>query len=109
MSIGSLGVIGSLASTSVALAKGTDVEKVQRESTDQARQTDGEKKAESAAGIGETSEDAQASERDADGRRMWERPEADAEPTAEEPAAAEAPPISKDPTGERGGVLDISG
>jgi hypothetical protein len=108
MSIGSLGIIGSLAGTGLAL-KGPEADKVQKEGTDRSRQTDAELRAESAAGIGQTEEESQASERDADGRRPWEIP---ARKKADDPAAEEAaasPTAAKDPSGDRGTMLDISG
>jgi hypothetical protein len=106
MSIGSLGLVGSLA-TSPLSQKGVEADKGVRETADQSRVAQAAQLAEAAAGIGETEEDSQAAERDADGRRLWERP------GGKPPAAAEAPPTSgephpsKDPRGEAGGQLDL--
>jgi hypothetical protein len=107
MSIGSLGIIGSLASTPLP-QKAAEADKVQRDATDQSRAVQGEVAAEAAAGIGETEEDSQAAERDADGRRLWEAPP---KPRPDEvlPASDPAPQLSKDPTGEAGGELDLVG
>ena len=72
MSIGSLGIVGSLAGTSLA-QKSAEVDKTQRDAADASRQTDATARAENAEGIGQTEEDSGAGERDADGRRLWER------------------------------------
>ena len=73
MSIGSLGIVGSLAGTALA-QKSAEVDKTQRDAADAARKTEATSRAESAEGIGQTEEESQAGERDADGRRLWERP-----------------------------------
>lgn len=112
MSIGSLGIIGSLASTPLA-QKGPEADKVQREALDRARQVESESQAEMAAGIGQTEEESQASERDADGRRPWERngrqPTAPADATAESANVAAPAALPKDPTGNCGSLLDVQG
>jgi hypothetical protein len=111
MTIASLGIVGSLAGTPMA-QKGPEADKVQKETVDRSRQTGAEARAESAAGIGQTEEESQASERDADGRRLWERQldEAPAaESTAPPPSEPTAPPAAKDPTGNCGTLLDIRG
>ena len=108
MSIGSLGIIGSLAGTALP-QRAADVAKTESGTTDQARAQAAEEKAENAAGIGETEEDSQASERDADGRRPWEIA-AQKKPAPDSPAAEDAAAqLSKDPTGEAGGQLDLVG
>jgi hypothetical protein len=64
--------------------------------------------AESAAGIGETGEDSEVSDRDADGRRLWEEQLGNA--SADGPEPTEHPEaLSKDATGDRGNQLDLSG
>ena len=106
MSVGPLGgIITSAAGTPIAQAKGTETERAQQESVNQQRQTQGEYRAEAAAGIGQTDgEDHEASERDADGRSPWKQPSR----SADEPKVAH-PPVSKDATGESGTQLDLSG
>ena len=106
MSIGSLGIVGSLVGTSLA-QKAAEVDKTQRDAADAARQNEATDRAESAEGIGQTEEDSRAGERDADGRRLWER----RAKTTEEDAAASTPTtaVAKDPDGISGGVLDLSG
>jgi hypothetical protein len=109
MIIGSLGLIGSLATTPVP-QKAADADKSVRDAADQSREAQAARQAEAAAGIGETEEDSQASERDADGRRLWEQPPGK-QPPAEEAAVLvdSPPPLSKDPSGESGGELDLVG
>ena len=110
MSIGSLGIVGSLAGTTL-VQKSADVDKTQRDAADAARKTEAAALAESAEGIGQTEEESQAEERDADGRRLWERPakkpadEQNEEITASTPAIA----LVKDPEGISGGTLDLTG
>ncbi|HUE71239.1 MAG TPA: hypothetical protein VMP01_10170 [Pirellulaceae bacterium] len=109
MSIGSLGIVGSLAGSPLA-QKAPEADKVQKDATDRTRQSDAEARAESAAGIGQTEEESQASDRDADGRRPWEVTQRKKE---DEPATEPSPDGSvlavKDPSGDRGSLIDISG
>jgi len=108
MSIGSLGIIGGLAGTPLP-QRSAEADKTQRDNADQSRVSQAAERAEQAAGIGQTEEDAQANERDADGRRPWEQPP-NAKPKEEQPAAND--PLhgrSKDPTGSCGAQLDIDG
>ncbi len=64
-------------------------------------------------GVGRTEKQEKASDRDGDGRRMWEgRHEEQGQAASDEPAAeaaASEEPKSKDPTGASGGQLDPSG
>ena len=108
MSIGSLGIVGSLAGTALT-QKAAEVDKTQRDAADASRQTDAAARAESAEGIGQTEEDSQAGERDADGRRLWER--SAKKPKEDEPSAASTPAaaLAKDPAGISGGILDLTG
>jgi hypothetical protein len=112
MSIGSLGIVGGLAASNLA-QRTADTEKVERETLDQARVSAADRRAESAAGIGQTEEDTQSGERDADGRRLWEeppRPGQPAEAAGGEPSTtASAAVPSKDPSGAKGGRLDLWG
>jgi hypothetical protein len=112
MSVGPLGgAAGSAAGSPLAQTKSSDVERAQQDDTVQQRQIRSAEKAESASGIGETDgEDHDTAERDADGRRLWEGPpaEAGAEASEEDPAD-ENVPRSKDVTGQSGHMLDLSG
>jgi len=109
MSIGSLGIIGGLAGTSLP-QRAAEADKVQRDAADQARASQAGERAEQAAGIGQTEEDSKTSDRDADGRRPWEQVAAgkkeDAPPTD---STGDPPGRAKDPTGDCGGQLDIEG
>ena len=107
MSIGPMGTIGSAAGSPLAQGQGSEVNRAQQDTADNARQTQAAEKAENAAGIGQTEQDEETADRDADGRRLWEiAPEAD-EQEQEDSTAGEQ--RSKDPTGQKGGQLDLSG
>lgn len=112
MSIGPLGgLIASVAGAPLAQTKGSEVERAQRDMAAHDRQVRGELKAEAAAGIGETDgQDHETGERDADGRRLWEKPaaanNAEAPPDDATTAAATR---AKDPSGQSGSQLDLSG
>jgi hypothetical protein len=109
MSIGSLGIVGGLAGTSLP-QRAAEADKTQRETTEQTRAAQAAERAEQAAGIGEAEEDSQTSERDADGRRPWEESVHAKKKEAVVPAAEEAAfARAKDPSGERGGELDVVG
>ena len=107
-SVGPLGGVNvSAAGAPLAQTKGSDVERAGQEVGAQHRNAVYEKKAEAAAGIGETDgEDHQTDERDADGRRPWEFPPKNQNPS-EDPS--KNPPQSRDTTGESGNLLDLSG
>mgnify|MGYP000868243632 FL=1 len=111
MSVGPMGVAGSAAGSPLAQSQGSDVNRVQQDTASQTRQSQASQKAEQASGVGQTEQDEQASDRDADGRRPWEvgsPPSADA--SAADEAAAETPPgPSKDPSGLTGSQLDLHG
>ena len=108
MSIGSLGFIGGVAGSPLAQSKGSEVERSQHDATVRQRQTQGDQKAEQAAGIGATdADDNQASDREADGRRLWERPpEQAADEETDSAVASQAG--SKDATGQSGTRLDLT-
>jgi hypothetical protein len=108
MSIGSLGIVGGLAGTAVP-QRAAEAERVQRETTEQGRAAEAGEKAENAAGIGQTEEDSQASERDADGRRLWEKQDGPKKKPAELVDSESRVPVAKDPTGTCGGELDLVG
>jgi len=111
MSVGPLGGIGgSAAGSPLSQAKGSDVDRTQQESSDQQRQVQVERKAESAAGIGETNgEDHETAERDADGRRLWEKPVKPKESSSDDDSASPGSPKNKDTSGQTGNFLDLTG
>jgi len=109
MSIASLGILGGLATTAGA-QRAADTQRVDSDATDQTRATTADEHAENAAGIGQTEEDSGTTDRDADGRRIWENTRRKkAAPSATAPTESPAPPVSKDPTGACGGELDLVG
>ena len=108
MSIGSLGLIGSLAGTPLAQAKGSDIDRSKEGAGNHQRQVDSVERATAAAGVGVTQEDSQASDRDADGRRLWEF-EAEGEQELQEENPPHDAPHSRDASGTCGNQLDISG
>ena len=114
MSIGPMGGIpASAAGAPLAQTKGSESERAQ-ESTAQQRRTKTDAKAEAAAGIGETSEDQESSDRDADGRRLWEHKEQDEETEqddniTETEEGVSSPRQVKDVHGESGNELDLTG
>ena len=113
MSMGSVGgIIGSAAGTSLSQTAGSETERTQRDTAAQHRQMDGQERTERASGIGQTEQDQESSDRDADGRRLWESPDQrekdsrGAEP-GEDPSLVSKQ--SKDPTGQSGTKLDLTG
>lgn len=117
MSVGPLGgLAASAAGAPYAQTKGADVERAQQETSNQQRKVSNDLKADKAAGIGETDgEDNLTSDRDADGRRLWEQTEEHPGESAETDAdqdeeSAEGPRRrSKDASGESGTRLDLTG
>ena len=108
MSVGPMGMIGSIAGTPLSQTKGSEVEKTAQDTANQARSGQALERAEDAAGIGQAEEDSEADERDADGRRLWEvRQESEADETEQSPQ--ESTPRSKDPTGMSGNTIDLTG
>ena len=106
MSIGSLGIIGSVAATPASQSK-AGVEKAQEGGAAQERHAHSQASAENAAGIGTTDGTTQTSDRDADGRRLWEAPP---EARKEDERAPDEPLHQAiDPTGQSGSSLDLSG
>jgi hypothetical protein len=108
MSIGPMGgLAGSAAGSPLAQTSGSEVERAEQDAVGQKRRTQMDQKAENAAGIGETNgEDHETEERDADGRRLWE----ESPPTNQPPDAPDADArASKDASGQRGNLLDLSG
>ncbi len=109
MSVGPLPSVAAGASgTTLAQAKGADLDRAQQESASHQRRIEAEQRAENAAGIGQADgEDHESSERDADGRRPWEIGGRTRSPDAH----ADEPPtrLGKDPTGQAGTLLDLTG
>ena len=104
-------MIGSAAGSPLAQSKGSDLDKAAQDTAHQARRTESQQQAEKAAGIGETEQDEQTSERDADGRRIWELGGEEESHGDDSSTAADddSQPRSKDPSGQRGSQFDLSG
>lgn len=99
-------VVSAAAGAPLSQTAGAETERAHKDASAQSRQIAGERQAEQAAGIGQTAQDEQSGDRDADGRRLWEgaprrEGEADGEPPTRRPA--------KDPTGVAGNELDLTG
>lgn len=110
MSIGPMSAVpASAAGVPLSQTKGAEMERAQQQATAAERKTSSDVKAEAASGIGETEGDQETSERDADGRRLWEDPPAPSDATTEDERAAADPPRSKDASGEAGHQLDLMG
>jgi hypothetical protein len=100
------GALGSAAGAPLSQTAGAETERTQKESAVRERVADSQNKSERAGGIGEMQEDQQSSDRDADGRRLWEAPPKKKPGAAEEPAPDRR---AKDPTGVSGNELDLTG
>ncbi len=109
MSIGPLASLASVAGSPLAQVKGSDVERTQQDLTAKERRVASAEKAEDAAGIAATDEDSETEDRDADGRRLWEETAKAAKNPEAAAAIDESTPKSKDPSGQSGSQLDLSG
>lgn len=107
MSVGPMGMAGSVAGSPLSQARGSETERAQQDAAAEARATESQQKAESAGGVGETEQDQEASDRDADGHRLWEEPVQAEQQVEGEPSPTETQ--SKDPSGDSGANLDLSG
>lgn len=67
------------------------------------RQADSERRAATAAGVGQAEQDEQIADREVDGRLMWQHP------AAPDSAVDSDPPNSADPEQQTGRHLDVSG
>ncbi len=111
MSVGPTGFFGTVAALPPSPPSASDADHVAQESSAQAGQLANDERAENAQGIGATDgEEHATAERDADGRRLFEKPLGR---RAKQAVAPEPPPSethqSKDPTGESGQSLDLTG
>ena len=112
MSVGPTNMASSLAATPLAQTTGADVDRTTHERTNQTQKSKADQKAANVAGVGETEQDSGVSDRDADGRRVWELGDdsnENDEAEQEQSSADKDAPKSKDATGQRGNQLDLSG
>lgn len=111
MNVGHLSFVASIAATSLAQSRASDIERTQQDTTAHELKVESAAEAEAAEGIGETHEEQAAGDRDADGRRPWEfgdEPRA-AKIAEEEELTSQDGPHSKDPTGQTGLQIDLCG
>ena len=66
------GLLSSTAGVPLSQTAGSETERSQKESLSQIRQADAAQHGETAAGVGQTDKGQETSDRDADGRRLWE-------------------------------------
>ena len=112
MSVGPMGFFSSIAATPLSQSKGSDVDRAAQDTSGQSAQTTNAAKAENAAGIGATDGDEHGTaERDADGRRIFEKSPGKKKPVATDADIAVATPtaLSKDASGDSGNQLDLTG
>jgi hypothetical protein len=109
MNISHLSIVASAAATPMAQAKGSEADRVRQETVVHERAVESTAEAEAAEGIGTTNEEQAASDRDADGRRPWEIGPQDDGQRGENSDSREPGQRSKDPTGQAGSQLDLSG
>jgi hypothetical protein len=105
------GIPASAAGISLAQVSGSDVDRAKADTAAQHRSFSSEMRAEKAAGIGETDgEDHTIDDRDADGRQAWDPGSGAA---TQSPSGHSEPELDarqgRDPTGDSGGELDITG
>ena len=106
MNVGPMGMIGSLAG-SLPQARTADADRTQTESAHDARERQAARNAEGASGVSETEEESETTDRDADGRRIWEQAEEESQDAAGSPRGRSF--VNRDPHGQRGDQLDLIG
>ena len=110
MYAGVVGSLGSVAAGQLQQARTADVDRATQDVLQQARSVDANERTEKAAGIGEMEQEEGASERDADGRRLWEQQSRRPRPSQSDPSSDDSgSSLGQDPTGEAGTQLDLSG
>lgn len=102
------GLLSSTAGTALSQSSGSETERSQKDTLTQSRGIDADLHAERSSGIGQTEQDQQSSERDADGRRLWENPVAAKKAAAHAAEAEVEARQSKDATGQSGTQLDLT-
>jgi hypothetical protein len=107
MNLGALGTVGSVAASGIAQRAASE-DRVRQDTVEVQRQTESATQAELAAGIGQTDEDHETSERDADGRSPWELTRRNPE-SASDDTSPSLPGQVRDPQGISGTQLDLTG
>ena len=100
------GILGSAAGSPLSQTKGAATERANQDSSAAERIADADKKSEKASGIGQTEQDGETSDRDADGRRLWERT---TKKKKQEESEESTEPTKRRPKGDTGGQLDLLG
>jgi hypothetical protein len=103
------GLLSSTAGTALSQTSGSETERAQKDALALRRGVDAAQHAEQSAGIGQTEQDQESSERDADGRRLWENPVAAKKGKQAEAEVEVEARQSKDATGQSGTQLDLTG
>ena len=111
MTVGPMGgITGSAAGAPLSQTAGSETERASKDVSAGQRVAESRERSEKASGIGQTEQDQEASERDADGRRLWEAPpEGKDEGKDRSEETRSSPRKSKDPTGNSGNTLDLTG
>jgi hypothetical protein len=110
MSMIPLGGIGaSAAGAPLSQTKGSETERALKQGVSAERQQQTNLAAEAASGIGKTEQEEQASDRDADGRRLWEAPLEQETTDETDDQQSPPPPRTGDLSGEAGNTLDLIG
>lgn len=107
MSSGFISGLGGAAGSAYAQRHAADADRASTDAAGAARGRQSQQAAESAAGIGETHEESGAEDRDADGRRLWERTGTNQQGQEEESQDASSRP--PDPDELLGGSIDVAG
>lgn len=104
------GLAGSAAGAPLSQAKGSEVARAAQDVRNRERRVEQDTKAADAAGIGQADgEDHETSERDADGRRLFEGQPTPGITETPPPDPEADPPRGRDATGMSGTQLDLSG
>jgi hypothetical protein len=108
MNIGATtGSLASAAGAPLSQTAGAEAERTQKDASVQQRIAEAQAKSEKASGIGQAEQDSEASERDADGRRLWE--EAGKKKGTDGEEASEPARQAKDVSGMSWNSLDLTG
>ena len=104
----SVGLLSSVTTGQLQQVRTADADRGAQQVRAHQQQTTAVQRAEAADGVGEMTEDAATSDRDADGRRLWE-PAEERGATDSATSPSDGAPRSRDPTGLAGGQLDLTG
>lgn len=92
MSLGPLGgIVGSVAGAPLSQTKGSSEERSARDAAASEAKDELDLRAEKSSGVGQTEGDSKSSDRDADGRRLWERTEEEAKESESEAEGGSTP------------------